>query len=532
MFDEDPIAEEDQVADDHLDMEKELAKFAAEEAKKLGLGRENYTEEVHREFWASQRAHTTVLLGGLTVAHDEMLAASLRGIGYVTEHMEVPTTDALQVGKEFGNRGQCNPTYFTVGNLVMHLQHLRDNEGMSTQDIIEGYLFVTAGACGPCRFGTYVTEYRKALRDAGFDGFRVMLFQQQGGLKQATGREVGLKIDSTFGLAIIRAFMVGDVINLIGYRLRPYEVVPGSTNIALKECKALAMKAFASGGNVHLALLKSRRILGKVEVDRSVAKPLVSIIGEFWAMTTEGDGNYHLQRFLEKEGAEVDVQTVTNWILFMIWENRYDTEQRMALREEDEGTRKALKGKDAAKKLWGLAAADKVIRTAFHSYAKAIGLHGHVLPDMDEIAELSEEHYDNFVRGGEAHMEVGKVIHFAQDNLNHMTLSVKPFGCMPSSGVSDGIQSVVTQRHPTAIFLPIETTGDGEVNVHSRIQMMLFKARQVAREELDKALTDNDMDLATFQDRLRGSRRWRNAFLQPPHRVAGRAANLAYAIGR
>jgi predicted nucleotide-binding protein (sugar kinase/HSP70/actin superfamily) len=25
----------------------------------------------------------------------------------------------------------------------------------------------------------YVTEYRKALRDAGFDGFRVLLFQQQ-----------------------------------------------------------------------------------------------------------------------------------------------------------------------------------------------------------------------------------------------------------------------------------------------------------------------------------------------------------------
>ena len=35
----------------------------------------------------------------------------------------------------------------------------------------------------------YVTEYRKALRDAGFDGFRVMLFQQTGGLKQATGDE-------------------------------------------------------------------------------------------------------------------------------------------------------------------------------------------------------------------------------------------------------------------------------------------------------------------------------------------------------
>ena len=118
------------------------------------------------------------MLGGLTVAHDEFLSAALKGIGYITKHLDVPDTDALQLGKEFGNRGQCNPTYFTVGNLVKHLQHLRDNEGLSAQHIIENYLFVTAGACGPCRFGTYVTEYRKALRDAGFDGFRVMLFQQ------------------------------------------------------------------------------------------------------------------------------------------------------------------------------------------------------------------------------------------------------------------------------------------------------------------------------------------------------------------
>jgi predicted nucleotide-binding protein (sugar kinase/HSP70/actin superfamily) len=56
---------------------------------------------------------------------------------------------------------------------------------------------------------------------------------------------------------------------------------------------------------------------------RSIApvKPKVSVIGEFWAMTTEGDGNYGLQRFLEQEGAEVDIQIVTNWLLYNVWEH-------------------------------------------------------------------------------------------------------------------------------------------------------------------------------------------------------------------
>ncbi len=88
-------------------------------------------------------------------------------------------------------------------------------------------MFVTAGACGPCRFGTYVTEYRKALRDSGFEGFRVLLFQQQGGLKQATGEEQGLKMNPKFFMALLKAILIGDVLNVLGYRIRPYEVVPG-----------------------------------------------------------------------------------------------------------------------------------------------------------------------------------------------------------------------------------------------------------------------------------------------------------------
>ena len=73
----------------------------------------------------------------------------------------------------------------------------------------------------------YVTEYRKALRDAGFDGFRVVLFQQTGGLKQATGEESGLELNPTFFWAIVKALVAGDVLNALGYRIRPYEVDAG-----------------------------------------------------------------------------------------------------------------------------------------------------------------------------------------------------------------------------------------------------------------------------------------------------------------
>jgi predicted nucleotide-binding protein (sugar kinase/HSP70/actin superfamily) len=56
-------------------------------------------------------------------------------------------------------------------------------------------------------------------------------------------------------------------------------------------------------------------------------------------MTTEGDGNYGLQRFLEQEGAEVDIQIVTNWILYMIWENTLRHQAAHDLRERGHGAR-------------------------------------------------------------------------------------------------------------------------------------------------------------------------------------------------
>src|SRR5262249_25742144 len=247
---------------------------------------EHWVDSNPQRFTKAQRGDTTILFGGLTAAHDDILTAAFASLGYRMKALDVPDHDALRFGKEFGNRAQCNPTYFTVGNLVKHLVHLRDREGLSVDEIIRTRLFFTAGACGPCRFGTYVTEYRKALRDAGFDGFRVLLFQQQGGLRQATGDDAGLDFSPRFFVTLLKALLAGDVVNLIGYRIRPYDLEPGSTDRALEDCKQMLCDAFVQRRSVLRALRRSRRRLADVRVNRLQAKPKVSIIGEFWAMTT------------------------------------------------------------------------------------------------------------------------------------------------------------------------------------------------------------------------------------------------------
>ncbi|HSD90539.1 MAG TPA: 2-hydroxyglutaryl-CoA dehydratase [Kofleriaceae bacterium] len=525
--------------------EAELKNFETEERKRLGLpvdAQKQWFDAVPREFTADQRAHTTILVSGLTMAHDLFIQSALRGIGYKVMAMDTPDNDALQYGREYGNRGQCNPTYFTVGNLIKYLEGLKDR-GMSREEIVKNHLFITAGACGPCRFGTYVTEYRKALRDSGFDGFRVLLFQQTGGLKQATGEGVGLEMNPTFFWGVVRAILIGDALNALGYRIRPYEVEPGAADRALETSKRIISLAFENGTSIPMALYKVRKEMSKVKVDRLRVKPRVGIIGEFWAMTTEGDGNYGLQRFLEAEGAEPDIQIVTAWLLYMLWQGKYDTKQRAELRGADTsfkddsgkqqlgGSKFSLANVDVRKRMATLWAGEKVIRTLFQTIAKSIGLYDFKLANMDQIADISHAFYDNNLRGGEGHMEVGKLIQNVAYAKVNMTLSVKPFGCMPSSSVSDGIQSMITELYPQGIFLPIETNGDGAVNVYSRVQMQLFKAKQLAQKEVDKALADVGMTIDEVRAYLAKHPEMTSAFHRPPHMAGCSAADLVYEVG-
>jgi predicted nucleotide-binding protein (sugar kinase/HSP70/actin superfamily) len=519
-----------------LDIDAELKKFEAEQMAVLGLesGKEHWRDDNPTTFTGQQREHTTLLISGLTMSHDLFLQGALRGIGYKVTAIDCPDNAALTFGKEFGNRGQCNPTYFTVGNLIKYLTYLRDEKKIPVQEIVANYLFLTAGACGPCRFGTYVTEYRKALRDSGFEGFRVLLFQQQGGLKQATGDEQGLKMNPQFFIVLLKAILIGDVLNMIGYRIRPYEAEKGATDRALEASKKLIHDAFANPKEKSLfwALVQTRRNLMNVKVDRTNVKPKVSIIGEFWAMTTEGDGNYGLQKFLEAEGAECDIQPVTAWILFMIWEQTWDTQQRMVLRGEDK-SRKGLVGVNVRKKLLMLWIAKHAVKGIFKTFGALMGLHDVHLADMDTVAEAAAPFYNNHLRGGEGHMEVGKLILNVAKKKATMTLSVKPFGCMPSAGVSDGVQSIITEKYPEAIYCPIETNGDGAVNVYSRVQMMLFKARLAAKEEYKKTLEEYRTTPEEIRAYLK-KKLWRGSSLfYPKHgSVASTAANLVQHVAR
>lgn len=493
-------------------------------------------------FTKAERGTVTIWLGGLTLRHDGLILAGLEGLGYKVGLIPTPVKADFQAGKEFGNNGQCNPTYFTVGAVVNHLKRMRDEQNIPTEEILRDHVFITAGACGPCRFGMYEAEYRLALRNSGFDGFRVLLFQQGGGLNQ-TAVEAGLEFNLNFFLSLVNAMFMGDILNEVAYQIRPYEVTPGKTNEVLDKCMALCQEALKKrnydeihGGALAKLLSKvapvktpadaakfldqlkgtyyaevfekcAKLINEEIEVDFLRPKPICKVTGEFWAQTTEGDGNFRMFPFLESEGAEVLVEPVATWICYMLHQAGLKKMDRKGLDENgnESGASRwnpihRLAGEFKARKsVFTLNLAEKIIIHEYNKLRHAIGGTAHELAPQLELTRAGHPYYNSRAGGGEGHLEVAKNIYYMNKNLAHMVLSLKPFGCMPSTQ-SDGAQAAVTSHFKDMIYIPIETSGEGDINAHSRVQMALGEAKIKCKEEFKRCLAQTGRSIEEIRE--------------------------------
>jgi len=563
-----------------IEQDQELKqRLAAERARlreKAGLSApSHFHRPVERAFTAEERNRVTILFGGFTWKHEDLIRAVFQGCGYNCEKLPVPDVAGFQTGKEFGNNGQCNPTYFTVGNLVQYLQFL-EKQGLSRQHILDHYVFFTAGSCGPCRFGMYEAEYRFALKNAGFDGFRVLLFKDSDGIKAESG-EPGLKFSVDFGFGMLNAMHLGDVINDLVYQIRPFEVNKGETDRVFRETvdglcadlknrKAFEIEQLAPdwakpkfknnkilrntfnvfgkwhenmwGKDYLTALRNAKDRMNSIEVDRLRVKPVVKITGEFWAQLTEGDGNFHMFEFLEREGAQVIVEPIATWVAYLMYQAKAHAIAKWPVNRPHRTPKWYELKKQFAnyiglhKKLWGIGAGQRMWNFFYHRTIEHLGGITHHLVPQTELAELANPFYNQFARGGEGHLEVGKNVYYTIHKLCHMVLALKPFGCMPSSQ-SDGVQSAVINKFKDMIFLPIETSGEGEVNAHSRVQMALGEAKVKAKNEFEHCLKSTGKSLQEIRAYIDEHPELKRPFYHVPHLegVAGTAAQFILHVG-
>jgi predicted nucleotide-binding protein (sugar kinase/HSP70/actin superfamily) len=422
------------------------------------------------------KKNATVLFNFVERRKSRFLSAYFVRNGYKYEDLGDHIKEDVRWGKEYGNRMQCNPLYFMSGALIRNLVRIEKETGLSKEEMVEKYIFLGGGGqCGPCRYGMYPQEFLRVLNNAGFKGFRLLIFASDIG---AIGYDQGsaLRINMKFRINLLISLMLADLMHVAECALRPYAVDKEAALNTIQECEDILYEAFESKlylVNVPAALRRVKKILQQVP-KKDVKLPLIYVTGEFFASLAHNDGNYNLRRFIMDEGAEVVPGLFTQRTIYDNWRRSKEAARGIKYgktRKERRMWKKSLRKQTVS--TW-------IINKFYDNYLKNLdpeswGGKADCL-DLDEIAALGYDFYHPEIFGGEGNLEIGEAVYYA-DKVDGF-ISSKPFGCMPSSGVSDGVQSKIMSMYPQMNFLSIETSGDNEVSILGRVSMLVFKAKQ------------------------------------------------------
>src|SRR5437588_10827615 len=190
----------------------------------------HYTAYRPRPFTREERDRVTILYGGLTWKHERLMQGALHNLQYNAEPLPNIARDDLDAGKELIDVGACCPTIFTTGSLVNFLK--REVTLHGKEEVTNKYVFLTAGACGPCRFGQYHESYSMALDGLGLRDFRMFLLAQDE-LDQGPSGGGGLEINLPLSLGLIWGILFGDLLSDLEYLTRPDEINPRQTDQVL-----------------------------------------------------------------------------------------------------------------------------------------------------------------------------------------------------------------------------------------------------------------------------------------------------------
>lgn len=486
-----------------------------------------------RPFTRKEREDVTILFGGLTWKHERLIQGALHNLQYKAQPLPNVARADLDAGKELIDVGACCPTIFTTGNLSNFLKSEVAVRGK--EEVNNKFVFLTAGACGPCRFGQYHESYSMALDGLGLRDFRMYLLAQDE-LDQGSQDGGGLEINLPLSLGLIWGILCADVLTDLEYMTRPYEVTPGQTDRVMQESVEYLYEAFRDrplrknkwgflawhllGDYFTGALREVRKKWEAIEVDRLQVKAKVKVTGEFWLQTHEGDGNYNIKRWLEQEGSEVIPPPIAVWLHYLM---------HPAIRKLEK--RQEMTGK-ARLKLALMQIIERAYNGTYNRFRKALGNVPNELPDQIELKDLADPFYHYELRGGEGHMLVGKALYAYHHKKAHMVCELTPYSCMPNT-MSVGSMANVLGKYPDMLYAPIEIKGDSEVHALSRCQMILTEAKRRAQRDFEEVIEKTGLTPETIRQYEKRHPELRRSTYRVPHLgYPGLAANYVLHLAK
>ncbi len=407
-----------------------------------------------KKYIKADRRQKVILVPNTSHAFGRMMAAVFSKQGVRAMPVPIGREEAIRLGKQYVHNDICFPAQMTIGECLAELRSGKYDDC----DVAIG----TGKYIGDCRLTHYGALLRKALDDAGYAHVPIITNDDV----DYHNLHPGFKMSVASAARIAMSLPMLDALEELLRKIRPYELVPGSTNEAFERGldEVITGLQYHGSSGAQRGFKRAIEYLKAVEYDRSKLRPRVLIVGEYLLNFHPG-ANHDVEQYLEDNGFEIIEAKMTDVI------------------------RKTYFYKGAQISEYGIK--KPFTEATWYVVANALFEHAHDVCDriasahplyepatrMPDLVVESDAIIHHTFDAGEGVLIPGEIIHHANHGCEAF-LILQPFGCLPNHIVGRGIVKRLRELYPTAQILSLDYDPDVSfANVENRLQMLVMNVR-------------------------------------------------------
>ncbi|MBR2541069.1 MAG: 2-hydroxyacyl-CoA dehydratase [Mogibacterium sp.] len=427
-------------------------KAALDEREKLGTRTKKINKPYKRKLFTKEMRNDgyTLLVPQMSPIHFQYFEPVMRAAGYNAVLLPAVTKESEEEGLRYVNNDACYPTIVTLGQIIYALKS-------GEYDLSKTGVFMSQTG-GGCRASNYVALLRKALKDLGMEQIPVISFNMVG-----LERNPGFSITPRLALSLVYGALYGDIMMKCLYRIRPYEIEPGSAEAVMDSwftkiadnCLDLNKKTFIK--NLE-AIVKD---FDSIPIHEDMVKPKVGIVGEI-LVKYHPNANNNLVETIEQEGGEAVVPSFIDFFEYGFINKIYNYKNLSG------SYRDMLTNKAAIRFI-----------ESYRKYARAACAKSKRFdpdPHIEETAANAERFISVGNQCGEGWLLTGEMVDLIDSGVKNI-LCLQPFACLPNHVAGKGMLKALRQYDDKANIVAIDyDPGASNVNQLNRIKLMMSTA--------------------------------------------------------
>jgi predicted nucleotide-binding protein (sugar kinase/HSP70/actin superfamily) len=415
------------------------------------------------------------LIPEMNPVNSHLLAGVFQSYGVKSEVMK--TYEGLDLGRKYTSGKECFPCVVTLGDILYFME--KEKERLGDKFNPENYMYFMPEANGPCRFGMY-NKYHRIILDSmpGLEKVKITslssddAYDLEGLIPREKMRD--------FRKAGYLSIMVGDILDRLLWRIRPYERSAGMTDAFILEARKQLTESFAkhsSKKDLAPILVDLEEIVKEAKelIDPGIPrKPLIGVVGEIY-VRTHVKSNQDTIRVLERYGAEAVNASIGEWINYTTYEQVRLA--RIAFRLHLKSFRLKELKRDLVKYL-------KYNLTLFYQYMQQRKVYKMVQKYLDIIEDhkighlekvLKKNNVFSFEVGTEACLSISSSLEHARHGYNGI-VNIFPFTCMPSNLTASITKPLMAKLNVP--YIDVSCDGSYQPGREAALRTFMYQASQ------------------------------------------------------